>query len=232
MTLRCIRLYIFSRVSQYHCFWPHNTTSAGYHWQSRAPVSLCSDNHPKWWFVSLIPTLLNWSLLSINLPLPPYINNDNYPHWWALLLTSYRMDLDLILTVGIKSTADQSAQSTLISAFEALAEKCVNEKTGKPLITSFKCGKQNSPEGMTKGLEMIFVLEFEVCLFLSSWPGKVSRQWANPLHQADQENIEDRDYYLDHPAHVEFKVSHPSLSFSLRSPSWSSLCLSSAPLVV
>jgi hypothetical protein len=41
----------------------------------------------------------------------------------------------------------------------------VNEKTGKPLITSFKCGKQNSPEGMTKGLEMIFVLEFEVCLF-------------------------------------------------------------------
>ena len=75
------------------------------------------------------------------------------------------MNLDLILAVGIKSTADQSAQSTLISAFEALAEKCVNEKTGKPLITSFKCGKQNSPEGMTKGLEMIFVLEFEVCSF-------------------------------------------------------------------
>ena len=76
---------------------------------------------------------------------------------------SHRMNLDLILIVGIKSTADQSAQSTLISAFEALAEKCVNEKTGKLLITSFKCGKQNSPEGMTKGLEMIFVLEFEVC---------------------------------------------------------------------
>jgi hypothetical protein len=69
----------------------------------------------------------------------------------------------LTYEVGIKSSADRSAQSTLISSFEALAEKCVNEQTGKPLITSFKCGKQNSPEGMTKGLEMIFVLEFEVC---------------------------------------------------------------------
>ena len=74
------------------------------------------------------------------------------------------MNPSLTYQVGIKSSADASAQSTLISAFEALAEKCVNEKTGKPLITSFKCGKQNSPEGMTKGLEMIFVLEFEVCL--------------------------------------------------------------------
>jgi len=133
---------------------------------------------------------------------------------------SHYVTLDLILTVGIKSTADQSAQSTLISAFEALAEKCVNEKTGKPLITSFKCGKQNSPEGMTKGLEMIFVLEFEVCPFSPALGGPIlCHQYADsysPLLEADGQNIEDRDYYLDHPAHVEFKVSHPSLSFSLR----------------
>lgn len=90
------------------------------------------------------------------------------------------MNLELIHTVGIKSTADQSAQSTLISAFEALAEKCVNEKTGKPLITSFKCGKQNSPEGMTKGLEMIFVLEFEVCPFSPALGGPIlSHQYAD-----------------------------------------------------
>jgi hypothetical protein len=75
------------------------------------------------------------------------------------------MKWNLIYKVGIKSSADPSAQSTLISSFEALAEKCVNPKTGNRLITSFRCGKQNSPEGMTKGLEMIFVLEFEVCLF-------------------------------------------------------------------
>ena len=64
------------------------------------------------------------------------------------------------------SSGDASAQATIVSAFEALVEKSTHPKTGKPLIQSFKCGKQNSPEGKTKGLEMVFVLEFEVRPFL------------------------------------------------------------------
>lgn len=64
--------------------------------------------------------------------------------------------------VAFKSQAGPAAQQTLVSSFEALAQQCLHPKTGKPYITSLKCGRQNSPEGMTKGLELIFVLEFEV----------------------------------------------------------------------
>lgn len=123
----------------------------------------------------------------------------------------------VIWQVGIQSSADPSAQANLVSSFEELTQKCVNPKTGEPLITSFKCGKQNSPEGMTKGLEMVFVLEFEVRFYCpliglgelryTLTNGFCETRWI----RADGQNIEDRDYYLDDPAHVEFKVSLPSL---------------------
>lgn len=70
----------------------------------------------------------------------------------------------LTLVVAFKSEASPEAQQTLISSFEALAQKCLHPKTGKPYIKSLKAGRQNSPEGMTKGLDLIFVLEFEVSL--------------------------------------------------------------------
>ena len=72
--------------------------------------------------------------------------------------------------MAFKSTAPPAVQQTLASSFEALAQQCLHPKTGKPYITSLKCGRQNSPEGMTKGLELIFVLEFEVSLLLFHLP--------------------------------------------------------------
>jgi len=76
-------------------------------------------------------------------------------------------------SVAFKSTAPPAVQQTLASSFEALAQQCLHPKTGKPYITSVKCGRQNSPEGMTKGLEMIFVLEFEVSLLFLHLPVSV-----------------------------------------------------------
>jgi hypothetical protein len=131
--------------------------------------------------------------------------------------------------VAFKSSAPPAAQQTLVSSFEALAQQCLHPKTGKPYITSLKCGRQNSPEGMTKGLELIFVLEFEVSHPLSSsliLSRSSSPQFSPPYRsilrakvqrtKADRQNLEDRDYYLDHdPAHVDFKVSPLERSHAL-----------------
>jgi hypothetical protein len=67
----------------------------------------------------------------------------------------------------MKSEATPEAQQKLIISFEALTKQCLHPSTNKPYITSFRSGRQNSPEGMTKGMELIFVLEFEVQLFPS-----------------------------------------------------------------
>ena len=69
-----------------------------------------------------------------------------------------------VYPVAFKSEASPEAQQSLVSSFEALAQQCIHPKTNKPYITSLKCGRQNSPEGRTKGLDLIFVLEFEVSL--------------------------------------------------------------------
>jgi len=129
--------------------------------------------------------------------------------------------------VAFKSTAPPAVQQTLASSFEALAQQCLHPKTGKTYITSLKCGRQNSPEGMTKGLELIFVLEFEVSLlplpsisrrfpsFNCVATRSLGENWWSLviwIDSADWQNLEDRDYYLDHdPAHVDFKVSRPVL---------------------
>lgn len=53
---------------------------------------------------------------------------------------------------------------------------------------------------MTKGLDLIFVLEFEVSVLRSFI------FWDRGLIKV--QNLEDRDYYLDtDPAHDDFKVS-------------------------
>lgn len=64
--------------------------------------------------------------------------------------------------VAFKSDASPEAQQSLTASFEALAQQCIHPETNKPYIKSLKAGRQNSPEGMTKGLDLIFVLEFEV----------------------------------------------------------------------
>lgn len=69
-----------------------------------------------------------------------------------------------ILSVAFKSDASPEAKEALVASFEALAQQCLHPETNKPYITSLKAGRQNSPEGRTKGLDLIFVLEFEVGL--------------------------------------------------------------------
>jgi len=71
----------------------------------------------------------------------------------------------LTTTVAFKSEAPTSTQQALITSFEALAHQCINPKKGVPYIKSLKAGRQNSLEDWTKGLEFVFVLEFEVSLF-------------------------------------------------------------------
>lgn len=50
-----------------------------------------------------------------------------------------------------------------------------------PLVTSFVCGKNNSPEHLARGYEYFFVLTFK--------------------------SVEDRDNYLTHPTHRAFGAS-------------------------
>jgi hypothetical protein len=73
--------------------------------------------------------------------------------------------VDNDIKVAFKSEAPASTQQALISSFEALAQLCIHPKTGVPYIKSFKAGRQNSPEEWTKGLELVFVLEFEASLY-------------------------------------------------------------------
>ncbi|CAL3973095.1 hypothetical protein PZA11_005419 [Diplocarpon coronariae] len=64
----------------------------------------------------------------------------------------------------------------------ALKDNCVHPRTRKPYVRMGAGGKQNSPEGLTGGVQYIFVMEFA--------------------------NEEDRAYYLDKdPVHVAFKSS-------------------------
>ncbi|KAL9620669.1 MAG: hypothetical protein Q9160_004805 [Pyrenula sp. 1 TL-2023] len=60
-----------------------------------------------------------------------------------------------------------------------LKNTCIHPTTKQPYITSFKGGKDNSPEGKQGGFEYGFVVEFE--------------------------STQDRDYYLnDDPSHQAF----------------------------
>lgn len=72
--------------------------------------------------------------------------------------------------MAFKSDASPESQQSLAASFEALAQQCLHPKTNKPYIQSLKAGRQNSPEGKTKGLDLIFVLEFEVRLAASAMP--------------------------------------------------------------
>jgi hypothetical protein len=66
--------------------------------------------------------------------------------------------------VAFTSQASPEVQQTLITSFQALLTECIHPTTGEPYIKTFKSGRQNSPEEWTKGLELIFCLEFEVCI--------------------------------------------------------------------
>jgi hypothetical protein len=111
--------------------------------------------------------------------------------------------------VAFKSEAPTSTQQALISTFQALAQLCIHPETKKPYIKSFKAGRQNSPEEWTKGLELVFVIEFEVRLSsspLSSLPVD-SLEGFRDRCDTDEQNIEDRDYYINEdPAHRDFGV--------------------------
>ncbi|KAK4703459.1 hypothetical protein P7C70_g2760, partial [Phenoliferia sp. Uapishka_3] len=78
-----------------------------------------------------------------------------------------------------KSEVTNTERHLIASKFLALLDTCaLNEK---PYILSATGGKNNSPEGQTRGLEHSFVLTFA--------------------------SLADRDYYLDvDPAHQAFKA--------------------------
>ena len=67
-------------------------------------------------------------------------------------------------------------------------------KTKIPQIQSFSCGKNNSPENLDRGYLHGFMMEFL--------------------------NFEDRELYLNHPAHIEYATQHilPNLINGIDSP--------------
>lgn len=71
---------------------------------------------------------------------------------------------DLLLTVSVSfSTPDESTLKSLTKSLLEL-ERTVITPEGKKAIKSFKGGKQTSVEGHEKGMKVVFLLEFEVCL--------------------------------------------------------------------
>ena len=111
---------------------------------------------------------LSSPLITCNLSRIEAKHNDSRTYRYVLP-TLHWVGIDI--KVAFKSEAPASTQQALISSFEALAQGCIHPKTGVPYIKSFKAGRQNSPEEWTKGLELVFVLEFEVSLSFSpfSW---------------------------------------------------------------
>ncbi|PBP17627.1 hypothetical protein BUE80_DR011591 [Diplocarpon rosae] len=79
---------------------------------------------------------------------------------------------------GAKPAEVQEANARML----ALKDKCVHPITKTPYVRMGMGGRQNSPEGLTGGVQYIFLIEFA--------------------------NEEDRAYYLDKdPVHVAFKSS-------------------------
>ncbi|CED84965.1 Stress responsive alpha-beta barrel [Phaffia rhodozyma] len=91
------------------------------------------------------------------------------------------MPIQHIVAFKYKLDANSSSVSTVASRFLELKERCVRSgTTDARYIVRLVGGKENSPEGMTRGLQEIFLVEFE--------------------------NDDDRQYYLHtDPAHDEFK---------------------------
>lgn len=81
--------------------------------------------------------------------------------------SSVRLGQELI-AVSFKSSGDASARQSLVEAFKALKTECVHPETKKPYIQSFKCGKQDSPEGKHRDMDFVFMMEFEVGVSLKS----------------------------------------------------------------
>lgn len=123
-------------------------------------------------------------------------------------------------TVAFK-LADTAKLPALSEGMLALKEQCVRED-GSRYIVSAVGGKQSNTEGHDGGMQVVFLVEFEVsegklvyepqgqtehdprrgipCLQLVWFP----RPRSSPLTQA--QNQEDADYYINHDsAHTAFK---------------------------
>lgn len=64
-------------------------------------------------------------------------------------------------TVAFK-TATPSTLGLLITSIRALKDNCLHPRTGKPYILDLRGGKQISTEGLDRGMQVVFVMEFEV----------------------------------------------------------------------
>ncbi|TRM56907.1 stress responsive A/B barrel domain-containing protein [Schizophyllum amplum] len=86
------------------------------------------------------------------------------------------MVLQHVLAFSIAPSVAAEEQKAIIDGVLNLKPTCV-KPDGKPYIRSIKGGKQNSKEGMDKGIQWVFLVEFE--------------------------NEEDRDYYVStDPVHA------------------------------
>lgn len=64
----------------------------------------------------------------------------------------------------------------LVRSFTALVDDA--RLDGKPYIRSVKGGKQHSPQSLHAGMQVVFVMEFEVSLTLAeSWSELVGATW-------------------------------------------------------
>ncbi|KAK7057508.1 stress responsive A/B barrel domain-containing protein [Favolaschia claudopus] len=90
-----------------------------------------------------------------------------------------KMPLIHIVMFKFKPGTSATAAEDACQALLALKDSCVHPESKKPYIKSVTGGKDNSPEGLQKGIEYAFVVEFE--------------------------STADRDYYVaSDPAHQAF----------------------------
>ncbi|GFZ47989.1 hypothetical protein JCM24511_05736 [Saitozyma sp. JCM 24511] len=104
--------------------------------------------------------------------------------------------------VSFKVPGGSSAHSQLTSDFFALKDACVRPADGKPYISAIRGGRQSSKEGKDQGMDVVFILEFDVDSFAWSRSAGVFKR----AYVLTKQNDEDLQYYLwKDPAHDAFK---------------------------
>jgi hypothetical protein len=66
------------------------------------------------------------------------------------------------IPVSFQVPGGATAQDELTAAFFALKKACVRPSDGEPYISAVRGGRQSSKEGHDKGMDAVFILEFEV----------------------------------------------------------------------